>query len=90
MKGILSFKYEDKFFVYENDSLLFTIDRNQLKLDSKMIYEKLFKGLKEIPMNYNINLIGDKDLDILSLFIYNTIKILIDDICLEIKNQKNI
>lgn len=40
MKGILSFKYEDKFVVYENDSLLFTIDRNQLKLDSKMIYEK--------------------------------------------------
>lgn len=37
---ILSFKYEDKFIVYENDSLLFTIDRNQLKLDSKMIYEK--------------------------------------------------
>ena len=40
-------------------------------------------------MDYDINLIGDKDLDNLSLFIYNTIKILIDDICLEIKNQKN-
>lgn len=40
-------------------------------------------------MDYDINLIGDKDLDNLSLFIYNIIKILIDDICLEIKNQKN-
>lgn len=90
MKRILSFKYDDNFCVYENDSLLFTIDRKQLKLDSKLIYEKLFKGLKENPeikIDNNVNPTGDKVLDNLSSFIYTTISTLIDDICVEIQSK---
>ena len=91
MKKTLSFKFEEKYCIYENDELLFTIDQNQLKLDSKILYEKVFKGIKDTPeiiMENNVDVTDDKDFNNLSSLIYKTLSSLIEDICLEIQNQK--
>lgn len=91
MKRTLIFKYDNAFVFYENDELLFKIDTDQLKLDSKIIYEKIFKGVngnQEINIINNFENIENKTVNSLSNFIYNTVSSLINDICDEIKTQK--
>ena len=43
MKRTLIFKYDNAFVFYENDELLFKIDTDQLKLDSKIFMKKFLK-----------------------------------------------
>lgn len=90
MKRILIFKYNDGFIFEENGIVLFKIDKNQLTLDSKLIYEKIYKGIyqnQEIEVVNKFEEIGDKRIDSLAKIIYSNVYKLLTDINNELIKQ---
>lgn len=92
MKKILTFSYDDGFVIRkqnESDNLL-KIDKEELKLEGKKIYNCFFKDLIEIP-EYEIKNMyeegDDKTLNRKAKVIYNTLNEIISAVCLKLKSE---
>lgn len=92
MKRILTFSYEDDYFIKYDDKIL-TIKSVDLILSSKLLYEFLFQNLEDYP-DYEIeNQIVDEKLyskDIIkqARLIHEVLQEVILKICDEIKKEK--
>lgn len=85
MKRIVEFKIlEGAYSFVENEREIFNIDKTNLYFDAKKFYQNFFANGQDYS---DIELIGATDMDKKAIHVFTTVRQLITEICVRLKEE---